>query len=117
MKRLVFAVASIALGLGSVSCSSSAKKAGAPEPQATASAPAASAKTAKAAEASVGFSCANGTDQRKAEIKKQGSGCEVEYTKEGKTKAIASSASGTQHCQDVVAKIQKNLLAAGYKCQ
>jgi hypothetical protein len=59
----------------------------------------------------------NHEDPRKAEVTKKGSGCEVQYVKDGESTVIASSGTGTKHCEDVVAKIKRNLASAGYSCQ
>src|SRR5579859_8093438 len=107
-------------------CSSSQKKADTGQAPAKAStgastsspapkeAKAAEAKKKKSTAAAGALSCAQGTDKRKAEIHKKGDGCEVEYTKLGETKVIATSADGMDHCDEVIAKVRKNLLSSGF---
>jgi hypothetical protein len=76
---------------------------------------AADAKVAPKSES--GLVCKNGKDERNLEIKKDGNGCAINYTKFGKSEVIASSTNGKKHCEDVMAKIQKNLEGAGFQCK
>jgi len=125
---LLAAILPLAFG----ACSSAQKKADttkqAPPASSTASQPTQTAdakstkashkKKAKAADtAGAALSCSQGSDQRTASIKKKDAGCEVEYFKLGQSKVVASSSEGTKHCEDVVAKIKRNLASAGFTCQ
>lgn len=101
-------------GLGT-SCASSAKKpepAAAPEAKPTTAAPAVA-----AAPANPGVVCKFETEERKLEVANQGAGCVVNYTKSGKTNAVASALNGRTHCETVLARIRKKLEDAGYHCQ
>jgi len=80
------------------------------------SAPAAPAK-AKASASGTALSCTSGSDTRTLEIDSKDSGCTLNYTKMGKTSAIASDNSGNDHCLEVQKKIQGKLEGAGFSCQ
>jgi hypothetical protein len=116
MKKFLAAVSLCALA----ACSSAPKKDAAPaapaNPPATAQT-ATKAKTEESKPAAGSLSCKHGTDQRQAKIDKKGDGCEVEYTKFGKSKVVASSAKGVHHCEDALAHLKKNLTASGFACQ
>lgn len=61
--------------------------------------------------------CSKGKDVRTLHVgKKQPAGCELHYTKFNQTETVASSSVGTQHCESVKEKIEKNLKAAGFEC-
>lgn len=62
--------------------------------------------------------CKLDSDERLIEIVKTASGgCEVKYTKQGKTSSAASSAKGSSHCKHVSDKIKSNLTKTGYSCE
>lgn len=64
------------------------------------------------------FSCVREKDERKVEVYALApKGCEVMYTKDGKTDKIASSSVGMEHCKATADKIRKNLETATYKCK
>jgi hypothetical protein len=131
--KMRFLALTLALVFGALGCSSSQKKAdtqnapAAPAAKAasTSSASTAAAKPAdasakknakKAGAAGPGMACASGEDKRSIAVAKKGDGCEVSYTKSGETKVVATSANGTEHCDETVVKMKKNLEGAGFKC-
>lgn len=61
--------------------------------------------------------CKKGTDNRSLEADKKGGGCELTYTKFGKSKVVASSNGGVKHCEDAFAKILKILQGQGFTCE
>jgi hypothetical protein len=61
--------------------------------------------------------CTNSGDVRTIEIKADGKGCQVLYTKFGTENSVASSSFGTEHCEKVLTKIEDNLTKAGFKCE
>lgn len=61
--------------------------------------------------------CTHDKDERTIEVSDKDGGCETVYTKMGEAKTIATSAHGKEHCEEVSAKIQKNLSTAGFSCQ
>lgn len=61
--------------------------------------------------------CKSGSDERKLAINVKGFGCELNYTKAGETKAIASQINGSEKCEEVITSIKEKLVAAGYTCQ
>ncbi len=62
-------------------------------------------------------SCKLDKDERVIEKVATTSGCEVKYTKAGETNVIASSTSGSAHCDQVQGKIKGNLEQHGFKCE
>lgn len=61
--------------------------------------------------------CSMTGDERKLAIKSTPvGGCEVLYTKDGKTNSIASAQHETKKCQDTFDKVKGNLEKAGFKC-
>lgn len=46
-----------------------------------------------------------------------GGGCEVLYTKNGETNAVASASNELDYCQEVVDRIAGKLEGAGFKCE
>jgi hypothetical protein len=62
--------------------------------------------------------CKSGKDERTLSVAgTEGGGCEVKYTKFGQESTPGNSANGMEYCNQVSEKIQKNLIAAGYKCE
>lgn len=106
-----------------VACSASKKK----DEAATTTTPAtpAVAKEGTAAKAdantanktAAGTQCKSGSDTRNIEVKAEGGGCEVMYTKMGETNSVASSVNGTDHCNTVAERIKTNLTNAGFTCE
>ncbi len=60
--------------------------------------------------------CKKKGDDRKLEIVEKNGGCELQYTKMGKTETPATQMSGTAKCDEVLDRIHKKLTAAGYEC-
>lgn len=76
------------------------------------------ATTATHAKAGAGaVTCKGGGDERVLEVVAEGSGCKTIYTKGGQANSIATSANGTQHCQEVSDRVLAKLQAAGFNCQ
>lgn len=111
----------IVFAVFAVSCSTSNKKESsttttAPSPAAAPATPSTTAKPAtKDGENSV--LCKNGPDERMIKVQKQNSRCEVLYTKFKETNSIATSVSGTDHCDEVSKRVRSNLEGAGFKCE
>jgi hypothetical protein len=61
--------------------------------------------------------CTSGQDTRTLELKAQGDGCALDYTKAGETKTLATAASDKSYCEGVQEKVIKNLEGAGFACQ
>lgn len=80
----------------------------------------AEAKATSAQEAAVGtaeVNCKAGSDERKLSIQVKGSGCELNYTKAGETKVIASQINGSEKCEEVMTNVKNKLVAANFTCQ
>lgn len=78
------------------------------------------AQTAAATTGTVGtaeVNCKAGSDERKLSIQVKGSGCELNYTKAGETKSIASQINGSEKCEEVMTTVKNKLVAANYVCQ
>lgn len=78
------------------------------------------AQTAAAKTSEVGtaeLNCKAGSDERKLSIQVKGSGCELNYTKAGETKSIASQINGSEKCEEVMTTVKNKLVAANYVCQ
>lgn len=103
------------MSLAAFGCSNGAKKTDATAPQATAT-PAPQATPAQTA-ATAGLACDKGADKRMIEVAPKGKGCEVRYTKNGKTDTVASSAIGNDHCEKTREKMRGKLEASGYTCK
>ena len=67
--------------------------------------------------ASSELTCKSGSDERKIAIVAKGSGCELQYTKAGETKSVASQIVGNKKCEDVMNTIKEKLVAAQFSCQ
>lgn len=64
------------------------------------------------------LTCTAGSDVRVLEIKPvDGKGCELQYTKNGKTKTVANANFDLKYCESVQTRISKKLEAAGFDCQ
>lgn len=63
------------------------------------------------------LTCTHKGETRTIERKESGAGCEVVYTKGGKSSVAGKSAKGSRHCDQVAGKIKKNLESAGWSCQ
>lgn len=61
--------------------------------------------------------CKSGTDERTLAIVAKGEGCELQYTKAGKTSTVASQSVGNEKCDTVSTNIKEKLIASGYTCQ
>jgi hypothetical protein len=70
----------------------------------------------KSAAAKASLTCKSGDDTRTLVTAAKGDGCELTYTKGGKGKVVAESASGSAQCEKVAAKIKGNLEKSGFKC-
>lgn len=109
----------LTLGLGA--CSSGAKKQTDAEKQTTEAA-AESKEEAKEAKKDSSTStegkiaCELKNDKRYIEVQAKDGGCEVLYTKFDKEEVVATSASGTGHCEKISERIQTNLKEAGFEC-
>jgi len=68
-------------------------------------------------QSSSGITCQLNSETRKLEIQMKSAGCELTYTKLGKSKVVASSHKGKTHCEESLATIRKKLVASGFKCQ
>lgn len=78
------------------------------------------AQTAAAGSQAVGtteVNCKSGSDERKLAINVKGAGCELNYTKAGETKAIASQINGSEKCEEVMTSVKDKLVAANFSCQ
>lgn len=72
---------------------------------------------ATTAAASSEATCKAGAEERKLAIQAKDAGCELQYTKAGETKTIASQITGNEKCEEVMTKVKANLTAAGYDCK
>lgn len=62
--------------------------------------------------------CTSNKDVRIMEVKKTTlGGCELFYTKFGKTQSVATANIGMEYCEEVKNRIQSNLEKAGFSCQ
>jgi hypothetical protein len=89
-----------------------------PTPSASPAAAPAAAKTAEPKKAAAGeVNCVSGEDKRVLAIAAKGEGCELNYTKQGETKVVATSGNGTRHCEDTQTKIRTKLEVSGFACK
>ena len=57
-------------------------------------------------------------DSRIIEVKKtELGGCELFYTKHGKTQLVTTENMGTRYCEEVKESLQSNLIKTGFSCQ
>ncbi|MDR3607197.1 MAG: hypothetical protein P4M08_07450 [Oligoflexia bacterium] len=114
MKKFFVLILAIAMA-STYACSSAPKKA---ETPATPSPSAPVNAEQKAASPSLkSMSCQKDSDNRTVEIQAKGAGCDVMYTKFGKTHSVASSSAGNGHCEKTLAHMKKKLEASGFHCQ
>ena len=104
-----------------VACSSAKKQPDAAQPQVTPPAPVIqdSSKSTPKMDADIVKKevCESGKDKRLLEVLKKAPGCELSYTKFGKSKTVSSGKYGTKHCEDSLDKITKKLEARKFKCE
>jgi hypothetical protein len=101
------------------SCANKAKKDAAPgaaKPTAETEAKKEIAK-AKAAVGAGVVTCTHAKDVRTIEVVAKDGGCEVKYSKAGKTTSPASSKAGDKFCHDKAAKMKTHLEGSGFKCE
>lgn len=79
--------------------------------------PAKAQESPKKAASAGAVKCSVAGDERLLEVRAQGKGCELAYTKGGNEGIVASSANGSEHCQSVQQKIKERLSGAGFTCQ
>jgi hypothetical protein len=60
--------------------------------------------------------CSVKGDVRVIDVRAKDKGCELAYEKSGAESVVATSISGTDHCQEVADKIKAKLTAAGFSC-
>lgn len=113
MKKLTIVLMTLML----VGCAS-AKKQTTPDKPVTASATTTQAVAPASSESSGGMkmACTKAGENRILEVIKKGPGCALEYTKDGRTSAVASSMHGTKHCNESRKKIRSKLELAGFSC-
>jgi hypothetical protein len=71
----------------------------------------------KSSAVSVGkVECSMNNDKRFVEVREAGKGCELAYSKFGNEEVVATSLSGTEHCQKISERIVGNLENAGFSC-
>tara|TARA_Y100000817_G_scaffold302724_1_gene283947 strand:- start:981 stop:1319 length:339 start_codon:yes stop_codon:yes gene_type:complete len=112
MKTLAIAIIALLV----VACSPASKKESSEDTTAPAKA-AENVKKAPQSNTNGGTTCTVDSDTRTIEVKSINSGCEVSYTKQGKTSAVASSTNGTSHCENVKTRMVNNLTSAGFTCK
>ena len=61
--------------------------------------------------------CMMKNDKRFVEVRKSGNGCELAYSKFGNEEIVATSLSGSDHCQKIADRIKGNLENAGFECK
>lgn len=61
--------------------------------------------------------CTSGSDERLLTVNPKDGGCELQYTKAGELKVIATQASGDGRCVEVMGNVRKNLEGAKFNCQ
>lgn len=115
MKR--FAVITVLMALGLFGCENKDQP---PQPMSAPSPTAAAQPVASPVASpseSMKISCEKGKDARILEVVKEGPGCIMNYTKNGKTTAETKSAHGDKHCLDHQKKVREKLERSGFKCQ
>ncbi|MCB0410968.1 MAG: hypothetical protein KDD22_00475 [Bdellovibrionales bacterium] len=116
MNWILLVALGLSLGLGACSHSKKKDEVKAPEAQ-TETVKKENNKAEKTSEAGLGsVTCETASDKRQIEVVKSGEGCELKYTKFGNEEVIATSASGTSHCEKIADRIKNNLIEAGFKC-
>lgn len=61
--------------------------------------------------------CSTKNDVRVLELRTKGKGCELAYTKNAQEGIVASSLSGSAHCESTLNKIRDRLKGAGFECK
>ena len=74
-------------------------------------------KGAKTMASGDSVNCTVGGDSRTIEVREDGKGCQVIYTKHGESNSIASGTYGLDHCKKVQDQIKGNLSSAGFTCK
>ena len=77
-------------------------------------------KAAAAATSAVGtaeVNCKSGSDERKLSIQVKEAGCELQYTKAGSAKMIATQINGSEKCEEVMTQVKEKLVASNFTCQ
>lgn len=74
-------------------------------------------KTAVADPNAKDVKCTSGSDERLLTVNPKDSGCELQYTKAGEMKVIATQVSGDGRCVEVMDNVRKNLEGANFTCQ
>jgi hypothetical protein len=75
------------------------------------------APTAQAAVGGAEVICKSGADERKLSIQVKDAGCELQYTKAGAAKMIASQIKGSEKCEEVMTQVKEKLVASNFTCQ
>ena len=63
-----------------------------------------------------GAECKSGMAVRKLTVVTKGTGCEVEYTKDGDTSTIGSAQNDSNYCGMLVSKVRNRLEDSGFTC-
>ncbi len=74
-------------------------------------------KTAVADPNAKDVKCTSGSDERLLTVNPKDGGCELQYTKAGEMKVIATQVSGDGRCVEVMGNVRKNLEGANFTCQ
>lgn len=75
-------------------------------------------KTAAAAKDADSFTCVKGKDSRTVtRLMGVSGGCQVEYTKHGEKRVVASAVKDVGHCETVANRIRKHLEDDTFSCQ
>ena len=125
--RSLVSVAGLAIFVMTVGagCSGAKKKTDAVTPSPSAPTAEASRPDDKAASANAAgtkvtaqtVECINANETRVLAIEPKGSGCNLNYTKAGKTSSIAQSMNGAEYCEKTQQKIRSKLESGGYTCK
>lgn len=62
------------------------------------------------------LACSKGNESRTLEVIRKAAGCELKYTKAGKSSFISNSAHGKKHCEQSQTKLREKLEKAGFQC-
>jgi YD repeat-containing protein len=60
--------------------------------------------------------CASGATKRQLEIHQDGTGCRLDYTKDGQVQSVATQKVGRSKCEEVAQKIRTTLEGSGFQC-
>lgn len=61
--------------------------------------------------------CVHESDTRILQLQAHNSGCNLNYTKYGKTASVVKSANGTEACEKIEQRIRSKLESVGYSCK